>query len=68
MDRISTVVSELGRLYRAVKAGKMEAREALVRAYLLRELRTSVEAHSFEARLDALEAKLAERPGLKVVR
>src|SRR5438046_6824876 len=64
LDRVGGVSSELAKLYREARKGEIEPYTATRLASVLVALRGSLEASTFEARLDALEARFAagERP------
>lgn len=50
--------AELARVYRAAKQGTMPAQDATRLAYILTQLRQTIEAVVLERRIDALEATL----------
>jgi hypothetical protein len=70
LDRVGGVITEMAKLYREARLGRLNVYDATRLASILTGLRGALETQGFEARLDALEAKLSgrERPGLKVVR
>jgi hypothetical protein len=58
LDTLGGVLSELAKVYRAVRAGHLDAAEGLRRAHILREMRAGMEAEllaDIEARLSAIE-------------
>lgn len=52
------VAAELARVYRAAKQGAMPTQDATRLAYILTQLRQTIEAVELERRIDALEATL----------
>ena len=56
LDTVGHVVTELGKVYRATRQGKMDMGDAKSLTYVLREIRCALEAGDLERRLDALEA------------
>ena len=69
LDNAAGVLSELQRIYRELRLGKLEPYVAGRLAAILKETRATIEVSTFETRLAALEARFAagERP-LKVVK
>ena len=66
LDTLGGVVAELAKVYRHARRGEMDMTEAKSLTYVLRELRSCLEAGDIERRLDQLEE--AAGPGqLRVV-
>jgi hypothetical protein len=60
LDKLSNVRLEMSRLYRKAKTGKLDAAEASKLVYILREIRTTLEAEVIE-RLEQRMLNLEER-------
>ena len=56
LDSVGGVVTELARVYRLARRGKMEMSEAKGLTYILREIRCALEASDIERRIEELEA------------
>ncbi len=56
LNSIGGVLNELARVYREARRGQIELSDATRLAFILREIRISLESSDIEKRLDALEA------------
>jgi polyhydroxyalkanoate synthesis regulator phasin len=61
LTTIGEVVRELARVYRAAKRGDLDSSIAARLANILNQMRAAMEAENLEKRIDALEAKSANR-------
>lgn len=61
LNTLEHVARELGRVYRAVDAGTMQAAEGTKRTFILVSLGKVLESVVIERRLEALEARAATR-------
>ena len=57
LDTVGGVVTELGRVYRAARRGKLDVGDATRLSMILREIRCALEVSEFERRIQELEAK-----------
>ena len=56
LNSVGGVVTELGKVYREARRGQLDLSDATRLAFVLREIRISLESSDIEKRLDALEA------------
>ena len=56
LNTVGGVVTELGRVYRQARQGKLALEDATRLACILREIRCALEAGDIERRIEALEA------------
>jgi hypothetical protein len=64
LDRLSSVRAEMARIYRQVRAGKMEPESATKRVYILKEIRACIEAElgeRLEERMVRVQEALSKR-------
>lgn len=59
LKTIGHVLTELGRQYRRADNGELAWQDAAAAARILREMRTTIEGDTFEARISALETLAA---------
>jgi len=64
LDTVSSVVTELGRLYRAARRGDVPIGDAAKLTYILTAIRAALETSSLEKRLDVLEEEMSDRDGI----
>ncbi len=57
LDTIQDVKTELGKLYREARLGKVEAATATKLTYILGEIRKTIETGDIERRIEKLEGK-----------
>jgi len=60
LDTLGGIITEMGRLYRSARRDELPAVDASRLAYLLSQLRRSIEGADIERRLATLEAAVAE--------
>jgi hypothetical protein len=57
LNTVGHVVTELGKVYRAARAGRLDTLDGTRLASVLREIRSAIESDDIEKRLTALEDK-----------